>query len=153
MPLAVDVDGRRAERGQQRHPEHDRAVQPAPVRGELVEHRLDRVRIALDVADRVVADDEGVDDDRRRHAHDGREQVEGADAALDQRTRAAARAGDRDRRGVGTDDERGQQQVIPERGHAATLRPKAWVSWTAPPGPRGPRRTSTGTWRSFPWRG
>ena len=47
------------------------------------------------------------------------DQVERADAALDQPARAPARAGDRDDRGVAADDERGEQEERAEGGHAS----------------------------------
>ena len=47
MAIAVDVDGDRSEQREQEHPEHDRAVQPAPVRRQLVEERLRRVGVSL----------------------------------------------------------------------------------------------------------
>ena len=43
---------------------------------DLVEERLGRVRVVLDVLDRVVARDERVDHDRRRDQHQRRRQVE-----------------------------------------------------------------------------
>ena len=55
VALAVHVDRQRSEDRQQEHPEHDRAVEAAPVRRDLVEQRLHAVRVVHDVLDRVVA--------------------------------------------------------------------------------------------------
>ncbi len=159
MPLAVGRDGECAEHRQQEHPEENRAVQAAPVRGDLVEQRLLEIGVALDVLDRVVADDERVDDDARGHRHQRGGQVEGADARLDHPRRAAPRAGDRDRGRIDADDEGRQQnerakschvgfqlsavrqglgpdgraRARPIRRQVAALRRRPWV------------RTSTGT--------
>ncbi len=95
MPLAVGVDGDRPEDPEQEHPEHDRAVEPAPVRGDLVGQRLRGVRVALHVLDRVVVGDEGVDHHRRRDRHQRGDQIERADAAFDQAPRSPPGAGHR----------------------------------------------------------
>ena len=84
MALAIDVDGGRTEDRQQKHPEHDRAVETAPVRRDLVEQRLNGVGVTLDVVDGVIAGDESVDDDARGHRHQRRDEVERADAGVDQ---------------------------------------------------------------------
>ena len=102
---------------EQRHPEHDRAVEPAPVRRELVGQRQRGVRVALDVLDGVVAGDEGVDEHRRGDDHQRREEVERPDAALDEARRAAAGAGDGRRDGIGARDEGGQQDERTECRH------------------------------------
>ena len=122
MALPVHVDGNAAEDRQQRHPEHDRAVEAAPVGRQLVGERLGGVRIAMDVFDRVVAGDEGVDDHRRGGQHDGHRQVEGAGSAFDQALRAPACTSYRDRGRVGARDERGEQQIEPEGRHLAGRR-------------------------------
>ena len=154
VPLAVGGDGERAEDRQQEHPEEDRAVQAAPVRRDLVEERLLEIGIALDVLDRVVADDERVDDDAGGDRHQRRGQVQGADPRLDHPGRAAPRAGDRGRGRVDADDEGRQQNERAKGCHGvsqsavqhsafgpaavrrrdAVLRRRPWV------------RTSTGTW-------
>ena len=117
VPLPVRVDGDRAENREQEDPEHDRSVQAAPVRRQLVEQRLNRVGVAVDVADRVIADDERADDDRRGERHERRDQVEGPDAAL-QEARVAP-AVTRDGRGgsVRAGDEGGQERVGSECRH------------------------------------
>jgi hypothetical protein len=48
----------------------------------------------LDVLDSVITDHEGVDDDRRGQQHEGRDDVEETDAAVDERPLAAPGAGD-----------------------------------------------------------
>ena len=106
---AIDLDGDRAERGQQQDPEHDRAVEPAPVRRDLVGERLRRVRIALDVFDRVVVGDKRVDENARGKRHQRGDGVEGADAAFDQPVGPGAGAGDAGRKRKCRDDERGKQ--------------------------------------------
>ena len=114
MALAIDEHRNRPEHRQQEHPEHDRAVEPAPVRGDPVEQRLHAVGVVVDVLDGIVADEERVDDDGRRHGHQRGNQIERADAALDQPPRTAPRADDRDDAGVAADDERGEQQKCPQ---------------------------------------
>ena len=84
MTFAVDVHGNRAEDRQQKHPEHDRAVEPAPIRGDLVEDGLDAVGVMRDVLDREVVRQERVDHDARGHDHERRDQVKRADAAFNQ---------------------------------------------------------------------
>jgi hypothetical protein len=108
VALAVHVDRRRPEDRQQEHPEHDRAVEPAPVRCDLVEERLDAVRVVRDVSDREVVGQEGVDDDRRRDGHQRGHEVKRADAALNQPARSEPCPGHRHSSGVTADDERGQ---------------------------------------------
>ena len=123
LPLAlpVAVDGDSAEHRQQEHPEHDGAVEAAPVRGQLVEQRLGGVRIAVDVANAVVLADECVDDDRRRQGHQRRYQIERADTALNEAGGTATRPRYRRRDGIGAGDERGEQREGTKCGHAGDL--------------------------------
>ncbi len=117
VALAIHVHRHAAERREQRDPEHDRAVEPAPVRRELVEERLRGVRVVLNVSNGEVAGDEGVHHDRRRDEHDRRDDVEEADAAEDQGvlTAPGAREGRRER--AARDDERREQKERAEAGH------------------------------------
>ena len=92
VPLAIGVNRNRAENAEEKHPEHDRAVEPAPIRRDLVGERLRGVGVALDVFDRVVVGDKRVHDHARGDRHQGRHQIEGAGSAFDQpETIAAAR--------------------------------------------------------------
>ena len=145
MALAIDVHRDGTEHRQQCHPEHDRAVEPAPVRRQLVEEGLCRIRIALDVLDRIVAGDEGVHDHGRRGSHDRRHEVEGADSAFDQRTRAAPGTTHRNRGRVGADNECGEQQVVAQGCHVCDSTSAARRAVVRPP------RTSTDTSPSCPW--
>ncbi len=120
VALAVDVHGDRAEHREQEHPEHDRAVEPAPVRRDLVEERLRGIRVPLHVLDGVVVGDEGVDQDGRRQRHQRGDEVERADAALDEPCRPPPRAGDRRGDRVRAGDERGEEQKRSECGHSAS---------------------------------
>ena len=63
--------------------------------------------------------EERVDHDGRRAGHQRADQIERADAALDQPPRPPPRAGHRDDRRVGADDERREQQERAEGGHLA----------------------------------
>ena len=110
VPLAVHVDRQRSEDRQEEHPEHDRAVQPAPVRRDLVEQRLHAVRIVRDVLDGVVAGQERIDQHGRRRDHERADQVERADAAFNQRARSASCADHRDDGGVAARDEGGKKE-------------------------------------------
>ena len=105
MPLAIDADRDAAEERQQEHPEHHRAVETAPVGGDAVEERLDAVGVVLDVADRVVAGDERVDDHTRGDREQRRDGVKGADAALDEPVVSPPGAGDRSSRRIRRDNE------------------------------------------------
>ena len=108
VTLAIEVDGGRSEQRQQEHPEHDRPVEPAPVRGDLVEERLHAVGVVRDVPDAEIVGEKRVDDHRGRHRHQRGDEVERADAAFDQTAGAAPRAGDRDAGGITAGDERGE---------------------------------------------
>jgi hypothetical protein len=119
MALAIAGHGDGAEHGEQEDPEENRAVEPAPVRRDLVGQRHRAVRVALDVLDRVVAGDEGVDDDAGRDGHQRGGHVEGADAAFDQRARPAPSAGDRRGQRVAGDHEGGEQDERAEGRHAS----------------------------------
>ncbi len=110
VPFPIHVDRARSEDRQQEHPEHDRAVEPAPVGRDLVEQRLHAVRVVRDVLDREVVGEKGVDHHRRGDGHERRGEVEGAGAALDERPRTAPRSRHRNHRRVAADDERGKQQ-------------------------------------------
>ena len=84
LALPVGLDRDRPKDRQQEHPEHDRAVETAPVRGQLVEERLDRVGVPVDVANGVILRDECVDDDRGRERHQRGDGIERTDPALDE---------------------------------------------------------------------
>ena len=84
MPILVERDRNAAKKSQHRHPEHDRTVEPPPIRCDLVEERLHGIRVMLDVFDRVIARDEGVDDDGGGNRHHAGEEVERSDAAFNQ---------------------------------------------------------------------
>ncbi len=165
MPFLVDPHGRRAEQRQQEHPEHDRAVEAAPVGRQLVAERLRALGIALHVLDGEVADHERVDDDAGGHRHQRRHQIQRADAALDQAGVAAAGTDHGGGRRVGGDDKRRQEQDCAECGHgrisertdvgrgwrAPDTRPTRCPTWrpaSPHPGPwcRPALRTSRGTW-------
>ena len=113
MPLAVRAHRDGAEYREQEHPEHDRAVQTTPVRRHLVEQWLDRIRVAIDVRDRIVLGHEGMDDDGGGEGHQRRDEVEGTDAALGQPSRSSPGADDRRGRRVATHDERGEEDKRP----------------------------------------
>ena len=84
VALSIHPDRTRSEDREQKHPEHDRAVEPAPVRRDLVEERLDAVRVVRDVADGKIVGQERVDHHRRCAGHQRGDEVEGTDAALNQ---------------------------------------------------------------------
>ena len=121
LALPVRVDRAGSKNRQQRDPEHDGAVEPTPVGGDLVEQRLGRVRVVVDVDDGIVFGDEGVDNDRRRQQHERRDDVEGADAALNQPGGASTRAGHRDGSSIAARDERRQECEVPQRCHGVDL--------------------------------
>ena len=113
VALAVDIHRDRPEGGQQEHPEHDRAVQPAPVRRQLVEEGLCGVGVPLDVLDRIVVGRKGVNDQRRGHRHQRRDEVKRADAALDEARGSPPRPRHRAGYGITADDEGRQQDEGP----------------------------------------
>ena len=130
MPFAVDIHRARSEHGQQEHPEHDRPVEAAPVRGDLVEQGLDRVRVVLDVPDRVVVGHERVNQHGRGQRHQRREEVERADTAFDQPARSATGADDRHRHRVCTHHEGGRQNKRAEGCHIPVLPTSGAVAHT-----------------------
>src|SRR5262249_48066142 len=84
MAFPVDEYRNRSEDRQQEHPEHDRAVQAAPVRRDLVPERLEGLRLLRDVWNREAVGRERVDEAAGRRGHKGGDEVEPADAAFDQ---------------------------------------------------------------------
>ena len=97
---------------------------------------------------RVVVGDEGVHDHRGADRHERGDEVEGADAALDQPARRAARAGDRRRRGVRGHDERREEREGAEGGHdllAIPARPhRSRATNHVAPGPQRWQETESG---------
>ena len=114
MAVAVHVDRDGAAHRQQEHPEEHRSVEPSPVRGNLVEERLDGVRVVLDVLDRVVVHEEGAHDDERGQRHQARDQMGGPDAALNEAAGPQARARNRRHGCVAADHERREQREVAE---------------------------------------
>ncbi len=125
MALTVDRDRNRPEDRQQKDPEHDRAVESAPVGRDPVAERLRGIGVVLDVLDRVIADEKRADDDRRRDRHQRGGHVEGADAALDEPARSPASAGDAGRERVAGHDEGREEDEGSERSHAVSPQPFA----------------------------
>ena len=117
MAVAIHVHGQAAEARQQEHPEHDRAVEPAPVGRDLEEQRLERIGIARHVPDGEIVGDEGMDHQHRRHHHQRRHHVERADAAFDEPPRPAPRAGHRHGGRVAADDEGREENGVTQCGH------------------------------------
>ena len=136
VALAVHVDGDRPEVGEQEHPEHDRAVETAPVRRDLVGQRLRHVRVVLDVLDRVVVRDEGVNQHGGGGGHQRGHQVERPDAAFDQAPRSPPRAGHGGRERIRGNDEAGEEEEGAKCGHGPSSCSRV---------PPGRPRTSTGT--------
>src|SRR5262249_35004615 len=139
VALAIHIDSDTAEDRQQEHPEHDRAVEPAPVRSDFVEKRLNAVRVVDNVLDGKVVGEKRVDHDGRGDRHERRDQIEGTDAAFDEAPRTATRANHRGNGRVAADNEAGEEEKRTERSHVMC------------PGPRPWPRTSTGTWRRRRW--
>ena len=124
LALAIQMHRDAAEHGEQRDPEHDRPVEAAPVRRQLVEERLRLVRVVLDVLDAVVADDERVDHHGRGDEHQRRHRMEEARAAFDERALAAARARQGGGKRAARDDERREDEERAEVGHGLTGSPE-----------------------------
>jgi hypothetical protein len=106
----ISVDRARAEDRQQKHPEHDRAIEAAPVRRDLVEQRLRGLRVVRNVLDGEIVGEKRVDDDSRSHGHQRADEVEGANPAFDQPARLPTRTDDRDDCRIAADDEGSEKE-------------------------------------------
>ena len=119
VPVAVGVDGDGREHRQQEDPPEDRAVEAAPVGGDLVEERRGDVGGALDVLDRIVVGHERVDEgDRRQPQHRG-QRIGGRTSRLDESRAPATHPNNGSGRAIGRDDESDEQGQGAESSHGS----------------------------------
>ena len=146
QPAAREEQDRAAPQREQQHPQQQRALLRRPHRGQPVEQRRRRGRVARDEREREVRADERRLQDRHRHDQQPGERVDGAAAGGDVLAPAGARAVERGADAVDADRQRGDQaeeagerhgpaQVLGSAenfdGHLVTSE-SGWPSNTAP---------------------